>query len=212
MKIVNNKKLKIAIDIDDCMCNTVDIDFAYGYYYSKQNNIFQKAKIYDSTYYYVPTTFGFNDKQTYDFFVNEKKYIMKHTAMYPFSFVKEVINCLYKNCIIIILTSRENKYWNNNAYKYAKKWLKKYKIKFDKLFVQKLNKGEFCKQNNIDLLIEDNLNYVKSANELGIKTILLKKEYNKEYVNKNNNMALNWLHLFDLINETYFNNNLKIKI
>lgn len=137
---------------------------------------------------------------------------MKHTAMYPFSFVKEVINCLYKNCTIIILTSRENKYWNNNAYKYAKKWLKKYKIKFDKLFVQKLNKGECCKQNNIDILIEDNLNYVKSANELGIKTILLKKEYKKEYVNKNNNMALNWLHLFDLINETYFNNNLKIKI
>lgn len=44
MKIVNNKKFKIAIDIDDCMCNTVDIDFAYGYYYSKQNNIFLKTK------------------------------------------------------------------------------------------------------------------------------------------------------------------------
>lgn len=56
---------------------------------------------------------------------------------------------------------------------------KKYSFKFDKLVVNCLNKGIFCKENNISLLIEDNFNHAQSVNDLGIKTILLKKVITK---------------------------------
>lgn len=102
-----------------------------------------------------------NDEQTLDFFVNEKKLITKNMLTYPFMFSKEVINTLYKHCQIIILSSREDKYWNNKTYIFAKKWLKKYKFKFDMIKVNCIDKAGFCKNNNIDIMIEDNLEYVK---------------------------------------------------
>lgn len=150
--------------------------------------------------------------QELDFFQTEKQIIMDNMLMFPFAFAKDVINTLYTQCEITILSSREDIYWNNKTYQYAKKWLKKYNFKYDKLVVNCLNKGIFCKENNISLLIEDNFNHAQSVNDLGIKTILLKKSYNKNYANNLNKFALNWLHVFDIINNDYFSNTLQIKL
>lgn len=209
---MKNKKIKIAIDIDDCICNTLDTDFTYGYYYAKRNNLFNEEIDYDNQYFFVPKTFNMDKNQELDFFQTEKQIIMDNMLMFPFAFAKDVINTLYTQCEITILSSREDIYWNNKTYQYAKKWLKKYNFKYDKLVVNCLNKGIFCKENNISLLIEDNFNHAQSVNDLGIKTILLKKSYNKNYANNLNKFALNWLHVFDIINNDYFSNTLQIKL
>lgn len=209
---MKNKKIKIAIDIDDCICNTLDTDFTYGYYYAKRNNLFNEEIDYDNQYFFVPKTFNMDKNQELDFFQTEKQIIMDNMLMFPFAFAKDVINTLYTQCEITILSSREDIYWNNKTYQYAKKWLKKYSFKFNKLVVNCLNKGIFCKENNISLLIEDNFNHAQSVNDLGIKTILLKKSYNKNYANNLNKFALNWLHAFDIINNDYFSNTLQIKL
>lgn len=209
---MKNKKIKIAIDIDDCICNTLDTDFTYGYYYAKRNNLFNEEIDYDNQYFFVPKTFNMDKNQELDFFQTEKQIIMDNMLMFPFAFAKDVINTLYTQCEITILSSREDIYWNNKTYQYAKKWLKKYNFKYDKLVVNYLNKGIFCKENNISLLIEDNFNHAQSVNDLGIKTILLKKSYNKNYANNLNKFAINWLHAFDIINNDYFSNTLHIKL
>lgn len=209
---MKNKKIKIAIDIDDCICNTLDTDFTYGYYYAKRNNLFNEEIDYDNQYFFVPKTFNMDKNQELDFFQTEKQIIMDNMLMFPFAFAKDVINTLYTQCEITILSSREDIYWNNKTYQYAKKWLKKYNFKYDKLVVNCLNKGIFCKENNISLLIEDNFNHAQSVNDLGIKTILLKKSYNKNYANNLNKFAFNWLHVFDIINNDYFSNTLQIKL
>ena len=74
------KKFKIAIDIDDCVCNTWEADMNWAYIYAKNNNIELFSKQVDLKnfrYCEVSKVFKFNEKQTCEFFTNEKKHIMK---------------------------------------------------------------------------------------------------------------------------------------
>ncbi len=107
---MKNKKIKIAIDIDDCICNTLDTDFTYGYYYAKRNNLFNEEIDYDNQYFFVPKTFNMDKNQELDFFQTEKQIIMDNMLMFPFAFAKDVINTLYTQCEITILSSREDIY------------------------------------------------------------------------------------------------------
>ena len=199
------KKLIIAIDIDDCICNTWEADYNWAYIYAKNNELEIPTKQISMEKYRdvsVFNTFGFTDKQENEVFIKEKKYLMETNGMYPKYFVKEAINKLAKDGHkIIFLTSRDTNHWNNKPEKYAKKWLKKYKIHYDKVVVTSQNKGEFCKQNNCDLLIEDRKNNAFKANSLNIKTILLLNESNQDYENELNFTATCWAEIYDFINK-----------
>lgn len=198
------KQIIIGIDIDDCMCNTLEMDKAYGIYYAQMNNIMLTQEMLDANYYYIPKTFNFTEKQKEDFFMKEKKFIMKQNSMYPKIFVKEVIAKLKKKGFkIFVITGRENKYWNDNCSKYCKKWLKKFDIKYNKLFTDVLNKTDLCQKLKIDLMIEDKSEIVSLLNEKNIKTALIKQEYNKDYKHKDNLLAENWLDLYQKLGKIF---------
>ena len=77
----------IGIDIDDCICNTLEMDFACAYFkYKKNNNLPDNI---DRSNYDVTMSFNMSDGD--DFYVAEKQYIMKNNSMYPKIFAKEVI-------------------------------------------------------------------------------------------------------------------------
>ena len=194
----------LGIDIDDCACNTLEMDLACGLYYAKLKNIELPDNAWECKNYYVPEEFKFSKEAEDEFFVQEKQFIMQHTAMYPKVFVKEVIDKLkQKGFKINFITSRLNYFWNDNSHKHAVKWLKKHKIKFDKVYANLDNKLEVCKKLNIDFMIEDNLNFVKKLNDNNIKTILIKTDYNKEYSNENNVFVHNWLELYVELGKIY---------
>jgi len=190
------KKIKIGIDIDDCICNTLEMDLACAMFkYKKYDGI-------DKSYYDVTSSFDMKDGD--NFYKQEKQFIIKHTSMYPKIFVKEVFEKLKsKNFEIIIITTRDNKFWNGNAYKYAKKWLKKYKIPYDKLFANAFDKNIILQQENIDLLIEDNSLHASNANNIGVKSILIKTSYNHSYSHPLNQFAENWLHVYSILSKIY---------
>ncbi len=54
-------------------------------------------------------------------------------------------------------------------------WLKKNNIYYDKLIVNVRKKGEICKQEKIDLFIDDNISNCLDVTKYGIKTIILNK-------------------------------------
>ena len=194
----------IGIDIDDCMCSTLDMDLASALFYANKHNINLPKNADETTDFYVPRAFNFTKEQEMDYFLKEKKFIMKHCAMYPKIFAKEVINKLKKkNFKIIFITSRDNIFWNGNSYKYAKKWLKKYGIKYDRIFASVKDKSNLCKELNLDYMIEDNPEFVEKLNNNDVKTILIKTPYNKNYSNKNNIFAYDWLHLYTILGKIY---------
>jgi len=187
----------IGIDIDDCICNTLEMDKACGIYYAQKNNIKLPLDAWKTTNYYIPNEFNFTKFQEIDFFTKEKQFIMKNTAMYPKVFVKEVIEQLKKKGFkIIFITSRDNIFWNGNAYKFAKKWLKKYGIKYDKIYASVNDKASLCQKLNLDFMIEDNPEFAKKVNDNNLRTFLIKTQYNKNYSNEKNIFAENWLDLY----------------
>ncbi|MCQ2564330.1 MAG: hypothetical protein MJ152_00475 [Clostridia bacterium] len=206
---MKNKIIKLAIDVDDCMCNTVEMDYACAYNLNKHNK--KLCKDFDKDYFSVARTFELNKQETFNFFMKEKQYIMKNCSMYPKVFVKEVLHLLRKHGIEIIVTSsRDDIFWNGKAEKHLKAWLKKFKIEYDKIYCYgSIKKEEICKQLNVDYLVEDNVESVTKANKNKIKTFLIKATYNASYKHKLNKFAENWLDLYEQICEIY---NLKKEI
>ena len=198
------RNITLAIDIDDCVCNTFEMDKASGIYYANKNNISLTKEMLDTQNFFIPGVFNFTKEQELDFFIKEKQFIMKHNYMYPKVFVKEVISKLKKlGFKIIFITSRDNIFWNGNSKKYSKNWLKKYHIKYDKLYSNVKDKFELCKMLNVDYMIEDNPDFVEKLNNNNIKTILVKADYNKDYSNKLNIFVENWLDLYIKLGNLY---------
>lgn len=192
------KKIIIGIDVDDCVCDTVEMDYACAY--NKYKNLKQFPQNVDKTYYDVTKTFNMTPEEAEVFYKTEKQYIMKNNSMYPRVFVKEVLNILKKQGVTIyFITAREGRFWNNKTKKFLVKWLKSFNIKFSKVFCNVLNKAEFCKNNNVDLLIEDRAEYVMPANKLGIPSILIKNTYNNTYNHELNHFAESWLEVYELV-------------
>lgn len=192
--------MKIAIDVDDCISNTVEVDFAFCYLENKKINP-NDEKLYINNYHNAPTIFGFTPEQDDAFFEKERKICIEEDLIKPKVYASNVINRLYDDGNeIIILTSRSDKCWGN-AEKETMNWLNKYKIKFSKCLANVSNKGKWCKDNNVDIMIDDNQKYLKQANDQNIKTITLYAVYNADYDNKLNQFASCWFEVYDKINE-----------
>ena len=196
---------KIGIDVDDCICNTLEMDYAYAYfkYKDKIKNI---DKIEPNHY---DVTKLLNIENPDNFFIQEKNYIMKHNSMYPKVFVKEVLEKLReKNFEVLIISSRKSKFWSGDAEKYLKIWLDKYEIPCDNVFCDVEDKTKILEKYGIDILVEDNPSYVENANNKGFETILLKSDYNKNYQNSLNKFAQSWIEIYKILGEKYnFNYN-----
>lgn len=196
--------MKIIIDIDDCVCNTKDCDFNFGYIYNKKRNPLDN-NLYEPNHFVMAQIFNFNKDEETKFYLNQKKYVMKKTAMFPNFFAKEVINTLKKEGHeIIFLTSRNSFFWNNNAKKYAKKWLRKFKFKYDKLVTDCEDKEKYCIENNADLLIDDNPAFLEKANQSNISTITFYQDYNKKHSQKLNRTASCWAEIYTMITNKVF--------
>lgn len=194
------KKISIAIDVDDCACNTLEMDLACAFY--KYFKMGKKPENIDRTFFNVAKSFEMEDKD--DFYFKEKQYIMANNSMYPKIFVKEAVSHLRKCGVkIIFASSRFGKFWNGEPEKYLKAWLDKFEIEYDEVKCDLEDKFEFLKQNKIDMIIEDRFKYVEEANKIGIKSILLKNSYNKEYSHKNNKFADSWLEVYDLVKKEF---------
>ena len=87
--------------------------------------------------------------------------------------VLEFINKLHlKGYEIYIISSRDSEF-HDNPYKQSEEWLKKNNIHYDKLIVNARNKGKVCKQEKIDLFIDDNIYNCLDVKKYGIEVISL---------------------------------------
>lgn len=96
---------------------------------------------------------------------------------------------------IYIVTARDNEF-HDDPYLLSKNWLDKNKIQYDKLIVNARKKAPVCKQENIDLFIDDQLNNCVEIAKEGIQTIRLSDD-NKIY--KNIKTLQNWNEIYKYI-------------
>lgn len=110
----------------------------------------------------------------------------------------KVINKLKDNGANIYIITYRGKFQYNNYLEVTTRWLENHNISYDKIITERFNKGEVCKEFNIDFLIDDEPVHLKQAKELGINTILFNSLFNgycDEYKRANS-----WEDVYNIIN------------
>lgn len=165
--------MKIGIDIDNTLTNVQEElnEAAYNYAIKLGKQIDTsviKEDINNNGSFY---------RQNFKFSYEELKYFLKEimeeivNKAEPRDKVVNVIqNLKKKGHKIYIVTARDSEF-HDNPYELSKTWLDKNKIEYDKLIVNARKKTQVCKQENIDLFIDDQLHNCIDIMKEGIQAI-----------------------------------------
>lgn len=182
--------MKIGVDIDDTMADTFEYLMPYiaeffdvDIKYLKENNI---------SYSNLPKEMK---EREFEF---AKKYYDKVIPNTPFKpnvaeYIDKIKDLGYE---IIVITARDKTLYTDE-YKTTTEELKNNNIHYDKL-VCNFDKAKVCKNEKIDLFIDDSIANCSKVKELGIETILFNSKSNIE--DKNSFYRVNeWKEIYEKI-------------
>ncbi len=174
--------MNIGIDLDDTICATTEVIQKYLEKYSIKENL-SPFEIIDDEMIKLEFFNLYLDKIYQK--VKPKKDVSSVLRR-----IKNRGNKLY------IITSRRNDYASNvnNVSEIIENWLNKHKIKVDKIIVlsHEQTKIDICRENKIDLMIDDDPYNYKKINAAGIKCLLFDED-NKFDLKENS--ASSWLEI-----------------
>lgn len=183
--------MKIGIDIDGVLTDISRFYLDYGAKFALENNI---DEIADPNGYEIEDILNLKEGVHKEFWDKYDNYYTK--AKYTMEFAPEIIGKLKEegNEIQLITArnpkSEESKSWTTD-------WLKENNIYYDKLiFTDK--KLEYCKNNNIDLMIEDSINHILEISKI-IPVICLDARYNKDCRGNNITRCYSWYDIYSKI-------------
>lgn len=193
--------MKIGIDIDNTITEVQEElnNAAYEYAIKLGKNINNAENSFEDIKNNVDTY-----KKKFQFSYDELKYFLKNIQeeitnnAVPREKVVEVISKLKKlDHKIYIITARDSEF-HDDPYNLSKNWLDKNNIEYDKLIVNAREKAPVCKDEKIDLFIDDQLNNCLDIDKIGIKTIRLSND-KKKY--KDIITFENWDEIYNYITE-----------
>lgn len=127
-------------------------------------------------------------KKNFQFSYDELKYFLKNiqekitNKAKPRDNAVEVINGLKREGHKIFIITARDREFHDNPYLLSKNWLNENNIEYDKIIVNAREKGTVCKNENIDLFIDDQLNNCVDVEKEGIQTIRISAD-DKKYTN-----------------------------
>ena len=194
--------MKIGVDVDGVLTDIERYLWDYGskYYYrlNKEINI-------DHNKYNSLDMFDWGEQADDMFWCeNYDTYCQNAEARV---FAAEIIKQLIKEGHeIYIITARggrcENKKTKRKSDKILKKWLKKHKIKYNKIFTPGEDKLCTCLENDIDIMIEDCPDNLKQLSK-HMPMICMHASYNAKCRGKNITRCHSWYEIYDKINRIF---------
>ena len=142
--------MNIGIDLDDTIANTAESFLKYGKKFNEERNIEHKImqKEWD-----FDKAFGWNEENIEDFL---KTYLEDlFVGLKPKEDAARIINKLREEGNKIIIITARSVDHIENVYEICKDWLGKYNINVDKIETDGKDKALKCKENNIDIFIDD---------------------------------------------------------
>ncbi len=187
--------MKIGIDIDGVLTDISRFYLDYGAKFAFENNI---DKILNPDGYEIEDILDLEEGAHKEFWEKYDDYYTKN--VYTREFASEIIKKLKDNGNEIhIITARNPKY--ENGENWTIDWLKENSIYYDKLvFTDK--KLEYCKCNNIDLMIEDNSNTIFKISKL-IPVICFDNRYNQNCKGNNIIRCYSWYDIYSKIKKIW---------
>lgn len=190
--------MRIGIDIDDTLTDIKEQLEAAALQYAKQlGKVIKEVNCKEDK-----DNNGSSWKERYNFTYEELKYFLKEIQeeitkkAKPREGVVETIKKLRKEGNeIYIITARDSEF-HDDPYQLSKDWLDENEVEYDRLIVNAREKGSICKQEQIELFIDDQLGNCMRVAEEGIKVIRITEEKEKygTIVNKTN-----WKEISDFI-------------
>lgn len=161
----------LGIDIDDTITKTTEQTDIFAKEYTEKvlNREFSiNLDTYDPMW--VQAAYGWTKEDEKGFW---NLYYEKDMDMVkPKENAIEVINELYKNHEIILITARWD-YESGIIKKITEDWLERHDVHYHKLFINHVDKRKISMENNIDLFIDDSLKTCREIESIGIKTLLM---------------------------------------
>ena len=170
--------MKIGIDIDDTVMNTIEVIEEAALDFDKYflaNKGYQDITKYDfhERFYWTSE----EKKAFFNYFRKNKLYLKatpKGDALY-------YLEKLYKEGYEIYFLTRRSNDEKLDILGITKDDLTKKGFKYHDCYIGLSKKGEACKDLGIDVFIDDSVMQIEDVNKYGIKTILVDNWYNKEY-------------------------------
>ena len=184
--------MNIGIDIDDTINNLHDILIIKGTEFNKKQKILFEI---NSDKWNWDEAFGWDEKTAHKFLTEniEESYLnakIKDNA-------KDIINKLHEEGNKIFIITSRSKIHCKNPYEISEKWLKKHGILYDKLITDAMDKAKACRENNIDVFIDDHVDFCKDVSKEKIKVLMFNSPYNQnetKYKRVNN-----WIEVYENI-------------
>lgn len=193
--------LRIGIDIDNTLTDIEEDLMKAAFTYAKSlgrtiNTKYLKSIDDNNDGNKYQKIFGFDYEELKYFLKDIQESITDNAEPRPFA--SEVIESLHlAGYKIIIITARDLEF-HDNPYGQSEMWLKKNNIYYDKLIVNARKKGKICKQEKINIFIDDNISNCLDVTKCGIKAILFgkKKEKDSTLISFDN-----WKDIYDYISQ-----------
>lgn len=191
----------IGIDIDDTTVVTVESMVKYGDKYdtevlnreAKKDNL---GRIKDR--YYMKALYGWTEEEKFAFFDMYYKNVLEEC--YPLPNASEIINRLkQEGNEIIFITARLTNIKNCETENITKETFRKYNIPYDKLIMNVDDKLKFCKENDVEVFIEDSYETCKNLQENGIKAYLMTTKMNRNIIDEKIERVSSWDEVYEKI-------------
>ncbi|MBO4816552.1 MAG: hypothetical protein J5507_06695 [Clostridia bacterium] len=183
--------MKIGVDIDGVLTDLAKFHLDYGTKYAIENNL---GEIKDPYGYKIDDIIDLETGKHKDFW---QKYDDCYTKnKYTREFASEVLHKLKdEGNEIHIITARNPK--TEQKEEWTTSWLSENNICYDKLtFTDK--KKDYCKENNIDVMIEDSTGTILEVSEL-IPVICFDNPHNQDCNGDNIIRCYSWYDIYDKI-------------
>lgn len=181
--------MRIGIDIDDTITNSWEY---LKPIYEKEFNI--ELNI-NSLPYYKAVKEKIN--LTFDEFASRlNKYDQLKMDIPIKKDAIEVLNKLkQEGYTIVFITARGKTY--KNPYQLTIEYLNKFNIPYDKIILESWDKSISCKEEEIDLFIDDSPKHCEEVSNVGIDVLMMETTYNKKY--SQFKRIKNWYQVYDYI-------------
>lgn len=190
--------MKIGIDLDGVLFDSEKLFRVYSELYDVIN--LKRNSIIDNREVKFQDRYNWTKEEKEDFMEKYQTKIVKEAPFMPGA--TEVIKMLKEEGHeLIIITARGSV--KKEHIQITQDVLKQNNMNiFDKCYFGTENKEQMCKQENIDIMIEDSNTKSKIISENGIKTIYLKDAANFDMQeNKNLKVLYNWGEIYRYIKE-----------
>lgn len=169
-----------VIDLDDTICDSDSYSEAYIKNFIKKNNL--PYKFINSISRFAEGKFDWDYETANKWYKTYGDEMMLHFPVK--NNAVEIINSLYKDGHKIIICTARQKDWHTDPEGITKKWLKNVGLKYDKLYIGRVDKEKVCEEENADVFIDDDLNIISRVscyfNSICKgKVFLIKTNYNK---------------------------------